>query len=481
MGVFFKRFQELLLLVAVLLLVAGCSDPEVRYQESLEEVRSLIGAGDYENALTVLNSLSESYPERTEILVLIGDAHEGSGSPFFAGLFYERAAEANPDFGDRYYAAARLFAEEGERLKALSAVNNYLELFPDDADAWRFSADLLARENRIQSALSAHLRAESLDGPARNPAFAAEMGRLYLQAGNTAQAGVYFRTAAEESPPDRLPALLGQLEIAYRGEDFETAEALLETLDVEFPGAVDSSDLAAARNQIKMWRVTQDTIAEELARLEAEEARRKAEAEAAAAAEAAEAAAEAETAEVIVLEENGSTPDSAGKLTGPPVEMEPPPPPPPPPPTPGELAEAARDAGDWNEAVRLYWRAVGSDGEDAGLWAGLSEAALAAGEPDTAEMAILEALRREPNELRYTLTYLHVIQQTRSRARFLEELERTYEEVPNSPDVVLLVARAYAQPGGNPTNAAFFYRKFLEMSPNHPEVVAARRELNALP
>lgn len=472
-------------------LATGCSDPEARFQESMAEARALVDEGNHEQALEILNALTAQYPDRAEVLFAIAEAHDGSGSPFFAGLFYEQAAEADPNFSESLYRAAQLFAAEGDEVKALNAVNRYLELFPDDAAAWRFSADLLANENRIQSALSAHLRAERQDGPSRNPEYAAEMGRLYLLAGNPAQAEVYFQTGADESPEDRLTALIGLLTLAYRAEDFERSEELIQLLDEEFPGALEASAMAPAREQVRLWRVTQDAIAEELARIEAEEARRKAEAEAA---EAEQAALESDGGNEEAVEEGGIVEEgdpepgqSVGKMTAieteeaDPVPAPPPPPPPPPPPTDIELAEAAMEAGEPAEATRLYWKAVANDGDNPDAWAGLSRASLAAGDPETAEIAILEARRRDPDNLRFTLTYLDVIQQSRSRARFMEELERTYERIPNSPDVVLSMARAYAQPGGNPANAAYFYRQFLEMSPNHPEVVAARRELNALP
>ncbi len=488
------------LLVFLLGAFVGCSDPEARYQEQMAEARALVEAGEYDRALDLLNPLAEQYPERAEILTVIGEAQEESGNAFFAGLFYERAANEDPEYAELLFDAAKLFADEGESAKALAAVNEYLEYFPDDAEAWRFSADLLARENRVQSALSAHLRAERQDGPSRNPEYAAEMGRLYLVAGNPAQADVYFRTAAEEAPESRLPALLGRLTVAYRAEEFARAEELIDILDEEFPGAVEASALATAREQVKMWRVTQDAIAEELARLEAAEneaeetaAEEETEAEEDATGQAGEAVADegSESGEPAVADGGDEVTSAEGKLAGatatkeepppPPPPPPQPPPPPPPPPTAAELAEEALDAGNAEEATRLYWRAVRTEGDNPEIWAGLSRASLQSGDPETAEIAILEALRREPDSLQFTLTYLDVIQQSRSQTRFMEELEKAYEEIPNSPDIVLSMARAYAQPGRNPANAAYFYRKFLEMAPTHPEVATARRELNALP
>jgi len=478
------------LVFLVLVLLAGCGDPEVRLEERLESARALADRGDPDRALEELNQLNEEFPGRGTVLGEMAAIYEETGEDFFAGLFYEQAARSGPDFEELFFPAARSFAAGGDEARAINIIDEYLDRFPDDAEAWRFSADLLAGANRHQSALSAHLRGERLDGPSRNPEYAAAVGDLYLRVGNLAQAEIYFATAAEESPQDRLQALIGLLTIQTRSQDLARAEETLALLDEEFPGAVEASAIADARERIKVWRVAQDTIAEEIARLEA-----LAEAEAATEEEPEEATGDdagmGDEETVAAEEDPGKSPvgkfaglddaDPADEPAGEPAPPPPAPPPPPPPPTTAELARAALEEGDAAGATTLFWGAIGENPDDAELWAGLSRSYLADGDPENAEIAILEARRREPDSLQYTLTYLKVIQQSRSETRFLEELERAYERIPNSPDIVLSLARAYGRAGGNPTNAAYFYDKFLKMAPGHPEVTAARRERNALP
>ncbi|MFP4352513.1 MAG: tetratricopeptide repeat protein [Puniceicoccaceae bacterium] len=483
------------LLTLVLILLAGCGDPEARLEERLETARALADRGDPDRALEELNQLNEEFPGRGAVPAAMAAVYEETGEDFFAGLFYEQAARSDPDFEELLYPAARNFAAGGDEARAIDIIDEYLERFPDDAEAWRFSGELLAGANRHQSALSAHLRGERLDGPSRNPEYAASVGDLYLRLGNLAQAEIYFATAAEESPRDRLQALIGLLTTQTRSQDLARAEETLALLDEEFPGAVEASAIADARERIKVWRAAQDTIAEEIARLEA-----LAQAEAAAEEEEEEEEEPAEAAgdepgtgdgETAAAEQAAGGPDT-GKWAGqeeaapadePADEPAPPPPPPapPPPPTTAELARAALEEGDAAEATTLFWGAIAEDPDDAELWAGLSRSYLAEDDPENAEIAILEARRREPDSLQYTLTYLKVIQRSRSETRFLEELERAYERIPNSPDIVLSLARAYGRGGRNPANAAYFYDEFLEMAPGHPEVPAARRERNALP
>ena len=474
------------LVFLVLVLLAGCGDPEVRLEEGLESARALADRGDPDRALEELNQLNEEFPGRGTVLGEMAAIYEETGEDFFAGLFYEQAARSGPDFEELFFPAARSFAAGGDEARAINIIDEYLERFPDDAEAWRFSADLLAGANRYQSALSAHLRGERLDGPSRNPDHAAAVGDLYLRVGNLAQAEIYFATAAEESPQDRLQALIGLLTIQTRSQDLARAEETLALLDEEFPGAVEASAIADARERIEVWRVAQDTIAEEIARLEA-----LAETEAAAEEDPEEPSDDDAGMGTKRRSRRKKIPANPPAVSSPgwkrriprtkPAEEPAPPPPPPPPPTTAELARAALEEGDAAGATTLFWGAIGENPDDAELWAGLSRSYLADGDPENAEIAILEARRREPDSLQYTLTYLKVIQQSRSETRFLEELERAYERIPNSPDIVLSLARAYGRAGGNPTNAAYFYDKFLEMAPGHPEVTAARRERNALP
>lgn len=483
-------------LLFITLILLGCGDPETRFEQEMERAGLLIEQGQYDPAIEILNDLNERFPDRGAVLFEMGRAYEGAGVGLFAALYYEQAAQADADYADSFFTSARFYRAEGDREQALAVVDDYLEQYPDDAEAWRFSAELLGEGQRFQSALSAHLRAERLDGSSRNPDYAATMGELYLDAGNLAQAEVHFQTALDDAPGDRFRALMGLLGTTYRQENYPRAEEILTILNEEFPGAVESSALAIAQEQLRIWRMQQDELDRQIAALEnrpdSATAEDTAEGEAEPEGDSDEGE-EGQTVEEAVVETESQTGGKFAGLDPEPEsdsvevveveapEPEPEPPPPPPEPTTFEKAVAAREEGDFDRAVPLFWKAVQEDPEDDVVWAELSATYLMEGDPENAEIAILEALRRAPDSLQYTLSYLNVVQQSRSHARFMEELENAYTRIPNSPDIVLAMARAYGQPGGNPANAAYFYREFLEMAPSHPEVVAARRELNALP
>jgi len=526
----------------LLMLVAGCADPEERYARGLERARETLAAGDREAAVEELNDLYAEFPEKTEVLVAIGEILEEDGDGVFAAAYYERAARESEGNEDLYLRAARLYEAAGDTGQAREVLDPYLEVVDGDAAAYLLSADLYQRERRWQSALRDYLRADRLDGPGRNPAYAVQIADLYRSLGNLPQAEVYYRRALEAAPEDRLAALLGLLSTQYERGEYGAAERTIGQLEEEFPGALASSEQARVAAQVASWRQSLEEAAAVLAAVEEPEEPETVAAEPAPVASGQSAAASGEPggAEPTAGEstptgagENGEAPGAGGALaagrgklaaagdspgptgtgeeTGSPADF---PPaetpeagripaaegegegggetapvtaePAPAIPEPAEWerlrteAETALAAGEAGEAVRLYWQAVNRRMENAGLWAGLAGAYGEAGDLPNAEIAILEARRRDPANLDYLLRYLRIVQETRSRLGFRDELERAYEQFPNSPDVLLVLARFYGGPGNNSGGARFYYEEFLRLAPDHPEAAEARAELARL-
>lgn len=546
---------------AVLLLVflAGCADPEERYARGLEQAREELASGNREAAVEELNDLYEEFPERTELLVEIGEILEEEGDGVFAAAYYERAAREGTGGGDLFLRAAQLYEAAGDAGQAREVLDLYFEAEEGDAGAYLLSADLYQRERRWQSALREYLRADRLDGPGRNPAYAVQIADLYRSLGNLAQAEVYYQRALEASPEDRLTALLGLLSTQYERGEYNAAEETIAQLEEQFPGALASSEQAAVAEEVAAWRESLEEAAAILAATEepvdpepageevasgeesvpagddptvadevgeevtaaredtparagegagaegaagetAEEAATPVRAGKLAAAGAAGGAAgtggEADAPDLPVAapEEESGEPVAAGRGAAggegeePAVSVEAareePAPVVPEPPAWERLrneAETVLAAGDPEGAVRLYWQAVNRRMEDPDLWAGLAGAYAEAGDLPNAEIALLEARRREPENLNYLLRYLRIVQETRSRLGFRDELERAYEQFPNSPDVLLSLARFYAGPGNNSGGGRFYYQEFLRLAPDHPEADQARVELGRLP
>ncbi len=149
-------------------------------------------------------------------------------------------------------------------------------------------------------------------------------------------------------------------------------------------------------------------------------------------------------------------------------------------PTAFDLAIDLANAGRHDEAIREYWKILADGVDQPDVWNRLSRSYRANRAWSDAEATALEAMRREPRNIVYTFDYLKAVENSRSPERFLEELERAYTRIPNSPDLVLALARAYVDIDGNARNAAVYYRLFLEMAPTHPEAFSAEQELAVL-
>lgn len=149
-------------------------------------------------------------------------------------------------------------------------------------------------------------------------------------------------------------------------------------------------------------------------------------------------------------------------------------------PTAFDLAIDLAESGRHEEAIREYLKILAENVDQPAVWNRLSRSYRAIRAWSDAEATALEAMRLEPRNIVYTFDYLKAVENSRSPERFLEELERAYTRIPNSPDLVLALARAYVEIDGNARNAVVYYRLFLEMAPNHPEAFSAEQELAVL-
>ncbi len=149
-------------------------------------------------------------------------------------------------------------------------------------------------------------------------------------------------------------------------------------------------------------------------------------------------------------------------------------------PTPLDLARNLALGGKHDRAVTEYLKILAKDLEQAEVWHLLAVSYRAMGKWSDAEAASLEAVRRDPTDIVWTFGYLKAVERARSPERLVMELEKAYQRIPNSPDLVLALARAYIDIEGNARNAAVYYRLFLEMAPSHPEAFSAEQELAVL-
>lgn len=265
------KFLLLFLAPALLFLVSGCSSPEKRLARGLEEAKEALQSGDVNQAIDQLLEINEAFPGNPDVLEQLGFAYVQEPDPFSAAIFLQQAVDADPTRTYLLDAVAENYSAVGDRQSAKTAYARYLEDFPDDADAWYAIAELYQQDNQTRPAVDAFLKAFQLRDRPVTGEEAIIMGDLFFRLDNIPRAEGYYQQALEADPLSGLPALFGLLQINAQAGNWPVVERVIERLDADYPGALDASQFANLRLDLKAWE-------EARARFEA---RRKAQEEAA--------------------------------------------------------------------------------------------------------------------------------------------------------------------------------------------------------
>jgi thioredoxin-like negative regulator of GroEL len=479
--------------------------------EQVAQAESLLDAGQIGSAIRILETCRERAPERVDILESLAFAYAAQDDPVLASLTFIEIAELVPERAEYLLYAAESLLEADDPKGAVDQYQAYLDLRPDDRAVWVTLADLEVRQGQLNKALEALLEGERIEERASQQL---KIGELYLRKDNLAQAQAWFARALNGGSEFRDEALLGLLETAVRARRFADAEALLERIEAEFPGRLEQSPLDGVQEQLAAWRERQDAAAEALAALDErglsspgaerggeppadasttpvesprEEARVAVPDRDAVVGDEAvspvpgDAVEETETAAATGYRPQRELEAEAGPAAEPtaegpsrPVAIDP---------EDGDYlarARAARDGGEILEAIRLFKRALIVDDSRAPVWAELSELYLETGNDRWAQATASEAMRREPDNPKMVLQFLRAAQRTMEDSRLIREMESAYRQFPEQPEIILVLARAYADVG-NSRNARLLYRRFLDrVPPDHPARDSAEGELARL-
>jgi len=476
-----SRRRNVLLLTLLSLLVA-CGPAEPTLDQTLAAANQALDEGRVDEAIARMEAWEERHPGTLEILDPLAFAYASKGDDVMAAFWFTRIAEVDPSQPEYLKFAAESLRKSGNLRGAADLYRQYLEREAADHAGWATLAAIEEELGNRNAAIEAWIQA---DRAQPDPIAQVAIGRLFLSAGNLAQAQSRFAAAANGTGPARRDALLGLLETAIRAKRFADAEKLVAEIDREFPGAIDSSRIAAARPQLIEWRRQTDAAtaaAEQLVAAPAPAPEPEAAAEPTPAPDEPAVARFPEDKEGMVDAEE----ERLRTLETPAVAAPAPPPPavtpaPPPAPTPLELARTARAAGDYPAAIQAYKRHLVGDDRDPEVWLELSDTYLLNGQSSWATATASEAMRRAPGDPRFVLHYFRAAQQTLPRQRLLEEMERAYRVFPDNPEVVLALARAYDELEGNERNAGMLYLRFLDIAPpSHPEYAAVQQALRQL-
>lgn len=255
----------------------GCSGPENKKANLLEDVATLRTSGHNEEALAILESLATEFPNDPDILRQIGHIYDEQGDPTMAAFFLEQAHQLNPDDVELLYQTYLALEAANQPADALLEQLSTKAPSAMTADLWVRLGGFRAEKKLTQPALDAYLLGVNPEEKKPSAETANAIGQLFNQADNLAQAEHWFEIAADNDSPDALTALFGLLEIKLRQKDWEASDVIITRLDKQFPGAVDASEWATARAELEGWRAAQKVMREKIA---LEEATKKAAAEA---------------------------------------------------------------------------------------------------------------------------------------------------------------------------------------------------------
>ncbi len=456
-----RKYRNLFLVVACFFLF-GCGDPPPSLEKSIALANENLSAGNTEQAIVLLEGLLKGNPGNPLVLENLAFAYAQNDSHEMAAVYFVQAAESGPDRLHYYLYAAEALRQAGKLRESSEDYQKYLAANPDSPVEWKKLGQLQEELNEPNKAIESFLQSQRLKP---RGATAVRLGHLFRRMDNPAQADNWFKVAFEAADGAEGDALLGSLEGALMEENFKEAANIISQLDADHPGLLNSSPLAQSRQDLQKWRAQQIELQRQLQKQEriAQELRERAarrEAEAAA------------LAEIRKKEEEEARIIEAARR-----EL-------PPPPTPANFLNEARNsqnAGDNSGAIKNYWASLKLDDKPAEVWHELSDLLLKNGQTGMAEATAMEAVRREPKSILYTMHYLRVAQTTKTPEELLQELISAKQKIPDSPDITLALARGYKAINSNYREAAILYRDFLDNAPGHPERSKAEAELASLP
>ncbi len=467
---FVRGFQFFAVLSMGFLIACKASkSPELikqeRIQKTLELAEFQSSNGEFQAAIESLEQLIQEYPNEADLLEALALFQSQMGDSLEAAHQFQRLAELLPE-EDRYW---RYSAHEAMKAQAwglaIKAYTKYLIYNPEDAMAWRGLGEAERADGASAQALAAYQRALSLEQEADQELSLKACLAISLEREDHILAANYLQMLLQKKGMDDPDAQVASFDFYYLIQDKLKAWHALEQVYKNQAEALKDPTRSVRAKIIQDWKTKLDAQIEEEQKareLERLEELKRLEAEKEAERVLAEKAAEAEQARI----------EAEKSLLAPPQ------------PSAEDYAQKANqkmDLGDFKEAISLYWKALALEENSPAKWQALSQAALKNEDLETAELAALEAVRRDNENLLYTLNLLDIMQKSASTDRFLAELVRAKEHFPQSIELTYDLARAYDTLARNKRNARIMYEEYLNMAPlDHPHRIEAEQALRSM-
>lgn len=473
----------------------GCGKKVLTEEEVLLSADQYVSQGQYDQAIATLENFLQTHPGALDVIEALAFAYMQDNDPEVAAYYFSRAAEVDSAQPEYYLYAANALKSINNYSGASESFRKYLTVRPRDHTVLVQLAELNAELGNRSAALDNFLQANRVKNtaPVQN-----KIAQLYLEAGNQVQAQTWFASAAQYGGESRADALVGLTEVALKAKRFADAEKLVEVLNQEFPGKLESSHLADTMPQLREWRKQQDAATKAVARIGTpkpnppppETNPPPSEHPEEAAPEPTE-----ETPDEVVAE----TPTEAAPPSEEPVEATSESPALFPEPeelpagtiaeTPGtpltphlefvRKARAEANQGNYDESIRNYQRALARDNSNPQVWSELSRSQILAGKFVPALASANEAIRRDPARPAYLLQYFEAAEEAMPAGQRMRELEAAHRKFPENPDLALKLADSYEETS-HPSYAQRMLQEFLRLAPpNHPERAEVEARLNS--
>ncbi|MBL4574664.1 MAG: tetratricopeptide repeat protein [Opitutaceae bacterium] len=466
-----KSNQFILLVLALCALsLIGCTDPEKIISTRLAAAEQKIKDGETPKAIKLLKKLNKKYPERADIVESLAFAYAAENDHSSAAWNFIQAADLDDNKADLRQFAAQSLKKANDNRGAIKQYRLYLSSYPIDFASWLQLGELLEEQGTPERAVEAYISWYQVQ-PSGEAAYRIAM--LFTELGNYAQARSWLRVVIDDNNSHLSESMLELLRIDMLQGDFSGAEKKLITIDQQFPDLIDSDPHSTIRQQLLTWKESrrllqevqqeQKNLSRELkeTRLREEEKSRKVALEL-------EAKQKEEEAKLALIKQQQEEAESTSPLS-----------------TLDILILRAHDFeadGHLQEAIQVYWQALALNDTAAEQWAELSNLYRKQKQLSEAESCILEAQRRDPENIVFYITYLNIIRHTQTLSFFITELEAARIKYPRNPSILLALAQTLGKDNFAPERAAQAYEDFLLLTPeNHPDREEANAYLNKFP
>lgn len=241
----------------LLLLTSACSNSEQRLAQDLERASQLEQEGKLQDAITLLQTLNDRHPGRTEILEPLAFAYSRTQQYDFAAFTFAEIAEISGNNNMFHLQAAEHALLAGDEESSIRHYKNFLQHNQQDAHAWEQLGKLQQSRNFYQDAADSFMRKYKLE-PTGSTAL--QIGQTFLALGNLTQAERWFQTARESGREYEKEALIGLVETSFASNQTAKLEAHLETLKNNYPDALNNENIRVLSEQLAQFQTERDAL-----------------------------------------------------------------------------------------------------------------------------------------------------------------------------------------------------------------------------